>query len=47
MDATLLIVIAAELFRPVRLRPWQTAAIVALALFALVSNLDILLDGYR
>ena len=47
MDAALLIVIAAELFRPVRLRRWQAAVIGVLALFVLVTNLDELRNGYR
>ena len=47
MDAALLIVIAAELFRPMRLRRWQAAVIGVLALFVLVSNLNQLRRGYR
>ncbi|MDQ6811183.1 MAG: hypothetical protein M3Z95_04715 [Actinomycetota bacterium] len=44
VDAALLILIAAELFRTVRLRPWQTAAVAAVALFALASNVDTLVN---
>ena len=47
MDATFLILIASELFRPVRLGAWPTAAVAAAALVALVSNLDTLDFGYR
>jgi hypothetical protein len=47
VDATLLIVIGAELFRSVRPKRWQTGTVVALALAALVSNLVSLRDGFR
>ena len=47
MDAALLIVIAAELFRPPPLRRWQGAVVGVLALFVLVSNLNELRSGYR
>jgi hypothetical protein len=47
VDATLLILIAAELFRSTRLRRWQVAVLSALALIAIVSNLDTLGYGYR
>jgi hypothetical protein len=46
IDATLLILIAAELFRPVRLRPWAAAAVAAVALVAVVSNVRELREGY-
>jgi hypothetical protein len=45
VDAALLILIAAELFRPLRLRPAPAAAVAAVAVFALASNVDTLL-GY-
>jgi hypothetical protein len=46
MDAALLLVIAAELFRPVQLRTWQNAVLVLVAAFVLVSNLHRLDQGY-
>jgi hypothetical protein len=46
IDVVLLILIAAELFRPVALRPWQTALVVFLVLAALVSNLATLRYGF-
>jgi hypothetical protein len=46
-DATLLILMAAELFRPVRLRPLTAAAIAAIALVAVVSNVRELGEGYH
>jgi hypothetical protein len=47
VDAALLIVIAAELLRPVRLRSWQAAIVTAVALGALASNLTVFADGLR
>jgi hypothetical protein len=46
VDATLLILIAAELFRGVRLRSWQIGVVAAVALAALVSNVKTLGDGF-
>ena len=47
VNAALLLVIVAELFRPIRL-PWLAARSVVIgAAFALVSNLAALRDGYR
>lgn len=47
VNAALLLVIFAEIFRPVRLRGWPLAAVLIAAFFALASNLDALRDGYR
>jgi hypothetical protein len=47
VDAALLLVIAAELFRPVRLRPVLTAAVVAAAALVVVSNAFSYRSGYR
>jgi hypothetical protein len=46
VDVTFLILIAAELFRAVRLRPWQTASVLAVALFAFGSNIHALRNGF-
>jgi hypothetical protein len=47
IHATLVILIAAELLRPLRPRPWLSAAVVAGTVVVLVSNLGALVDGYR
>lgn len=47
VTATLLILFAAELFRPVRLPPPALATISALALVAIGSNLSVLREGYH
>jgi hypothetical protein len=47
VSAVFLILFAAELFRPVRLSPPALAAIAALALVAIGSNLAVLKDGYN
>ena len=47
IDAVLLILIGAELFRPGRLRPRTAAVIGGLALLALASNVDALAAGFR
>jgi hypothetical protein len=46
MHVTFLILIAAELFRPIRLSPAQGAAVMGVALVALGFNLKALRDGY-
>ena len=47
IDAALLLVIAAELFRPIRLRGWQTAVVLAMATLVVLSNMVSYRDGYR
>lgn len=47
VSAVLVVVIAAELLRSVRPRPWQYALVVFCASLALVSNLERLDEGYR
>jgi len=46
IDATLLILLAAELLRPVRLHPAALAAVAVLALVAIAANLGALKSGY-
>jgi hypothetical protein len=47
IDAALLMVIAAEVLRPVRLRGWRTTVLVAIALAVVISNSFSLRSGYR
>jgi hypothetical protein len=47
VDAALLLVIAAELFRPIRLRGWQTAVVLAVATLVVLSNMVSYRTGYR
>jgi hypothetical protein len=47
INAALLLVIAAELLRPIRLRGLQIAAVLGVATLVVLSNMDSYRDGYR